>query len=141
MSKRERERERGRNDDAHSDNCSDTDEEAEGPDWVVRTRQQIADAQPHDDEFWNCSTCQKQVLGTTFVSYPANAESGAPAVRVHIFDCALAFRVQWNMVWAWEESPGVPKTGFNADGTKIGSLEDSNMATRRKKEKKGGRRT
>ena len=125
---------------AHPLFISDTDEEEEGPDWVVRTRQQIADAQPHDDEFWNCATCQKQVLGTTFVSYPANAESGAPAVRVHIFECALAFRVQWSMVWTWEESPGVPKAGFNADGTKIGSLEDSNMATRRKKEKKGLRR-
>jgi hypothetical protein len=29
---------------------SDSDEEPEEPDWVVRTKQQIADAQPHDDE-------------------------------------------------------------------------------------------
>ncbi len=29
---------------------SDSDEEPEEPNWVDRTKQQIADAQPHDDE-------------------------------------------------------------------------------------------
>jgi hypothetical protein len=86
-------------------------------------------------KFWNCWQCKKQVLGTTFVSYPAKDD--APAVRVHIFDCALTFRRQYNMVWEWEVAPGVPKAGFNPDGTKIGSLEDSNFATRAKKVKKG----
>ena len=125
--------------DSDDDWWSDSSEEEEGPDWVVRTRQQIADAQPHDDDFWNCHTCAKQVLGTTFVSYPANADTGAPAVRVHIFECALAFRKEWNMVWDWELAPGEPKEGFNPDGTKIGSLEDSNICTRRKKEKRKNR--
>jgi hypothetical protein len=91
---------------------SDSDEEAEGPDWVVRTKQQIADAQPHDDDFWNCWHCKKQVLGPTFVSYPANEEKKAPAVRVHIFECALTFRKEYNMVWDWELAPGVPKEGM-----------------------------
>ncbi len=68
------------------------------------------------------------------MSYPAKGD--APAVRVHIFDCALTFRRLYNMVWEWEVEPGVPKAGFNGDGTKIGSLEDSNLATRAKKVKK-----
>ena len=122
--------------DSDDDWWSDSDEEPEGPDWVVRTKQQIADAQPHDDEFWNCWHCEKQVLGTTFVSYPADESKNAPAVRVHIFECALEFRRKYEMVWDWEVEVGVPKEGFNPDGTKIGSLEDSNMATRRPKPKK-----
>ncbi len=108
---------------------------AQGPDWVVRSKQQIADAQPHEDAFWNCWHCQKQVLGCTFVSYPEDKDKGAPAVRVHIFECALTFRRQYQMVWEWETEPGVPREPFNADGTRIGSAEDSNMATRRPKER------
>ena len=34
--------------------------------WVEKTRQQAADAVPHDDAWWNCAVCGKQCLGTRY---------------------------------------------------------------------------
>jgi len=123
--------------DSDEDFWSDSEEET-GPDWNERTRMQIAEAMPHDDDFWNCVICGNQVLGCTFVSYPEakDEDPPRPAVRVHVFACALEHRNKYNMVWDWETEPGVPKEGYNNDGTKIGSDEDSNPATRLKTDKK-----
>ena len=86
---------------------------------MEKTKQEIRDAVPHEDAFWNCWHCKKQVLGCSFVSYPAKEEYKSPAACVHIFDCSMAYRRRFNIVWDWEEDVGVPKRNYDFEGNRV----------------------
>ena len=38
---------------------------------------------------------------------------------MHVFDCAITFRKQYDYCYEWESKVGVPKAGFDVDGHKI----------------------
>jgi hypothetical protein len=118
-----------------SDN-EDPDGELGRIEWIERTKKDIASAVPHESiPFWNCVICGNQVsgaaatvscltllcqcIGTSFIRFPERRDLGSPAANVHVFDCAIAFRKQYDYCHDWETKVGAPKAGFDIDGHKI----------------------
>merc|ERR1711991_616877 len=103
----------------------DPDGELERIEWIEKTKKDIADAEPHEeDDFWNCIICHKRCLGTSFVRFPEKRELGSPACNAHVFDCALTFRKQYEIAYEWEERVGVPREGYDVDGHPIEDTHD-----------------
>ena len=98
----------------------DPDGELGRLEWIEKTKKDIADAVPHEEKpFWNCSVCGNRCLGTSFVRFPEKRELGMPAACVHVFDCAITFRKQYDFTYDWEINVGEPKEGYDVDGHPI----------------------
>jgi hypothetical protein len=85
--------------------------------WIERTKADIGNAVPHEtNSIWNCAVCGNQCIGTSFVRFPERRDLGSPSCNVHVFDCALNFRKQYDLTYDWESKVGVPKPAFDVDG-------------------------
>ena len=109
----------------------DPDGELERIEWIERTKRDIANSTPHEEkEFWNCAICGNSCLGTSFVRFPNKQELGMPAACVHVFDCAMAYRKQYDFTYDWEINVGEPKEGFDIDGHPIATPGEANKSVK-----------